>query len=107
MPAPEAAGAKIQGSGTKPPDHCRLDVRVTTRSSLEDVELTDGILHVRVNAPPVEGRANERVIHLLADRLRVAKSAVRVIKGATSRNKVISVDGLALGEALRRLGPRP
>jgi uncharacterized protein YggU (UPF0235/DUF167 family) len=55
----------------------------------------DGILRIRVSAPAVEGAANAALIELLADELRVAKRAVRIVAGATSRQKLVVVDGVA------------
>jgi uncharacterized protein (TIGR00251 family) len=58
---------------------------------------------VRVSAPPERGRANDAVLGLLAERLRVPRSAVSVVSGHTSRDKVVELRGLASAEAERRL----
>lgn len=58
---------------------------------------------LRVAAPPERGKANEAVVGLLADTLGLARPAVRVVGGATARDKVVEVDGLSLDEAERRL----
>ena len=54
----------------------------------------DGALKVKVREPAREGRANQAVEALLAERLRVPPSTVRVVRGAASRNKWIEVVGL-------------
>lgn len=54
--------------------------------------LHDGALRVRLVAPPVEGQANDALVGWLADRLNLPKRAVRVVRGATSRRKVIEID---------------
>ena len=59
---------------------------------------------LRVAAPPERGRANAAACALLADVLRVPAASVRVVAGATSRRKVVEVDGLDAAEADRRLG---
>jgi uncharacterized protein len=59
---------------------------------------------LRVAAPPERGRANAAACALLADLLRVPAASVRVVAGATSRRKVVEVDGLDAAEADRRLG---
>lgn len=51
----------------------------------------DGSLKVHVNAPPQEGRANDRVIELLAKHFKVPKSRISVVHGASGRNKVIEI----------------
>jgi uncharacterized protein len=58
---------------------------------------------LRVAAPPERGRANAAACALLADLLRVPAASVRVVAGATSRRKVVEVDGLDAAEADRRL----
>ena len=57
----------------------------------------------RIAAPPERGRANEALIELLADALAVPRSSVRVVSGLAAKKKVVEVDGLAAGEAVRRL----
>jgi len=59
----------------------------------------DGILRVRVGAPAVGGAANQALIRLLAEELGIARSDVRIVAGATSRQKLIVVDG-TLPEAI-------
>ena len=54
-----------------------------------------GRLKVRLTAPPVEGAANRALVKLLAKRLGVSRSAVSVVRGETSRNKLVEIDGLS------------
>jgi uncharacterized protein (TIGR00251 family) len=61
-----------------------------------------GSLLVRVTAPPVEGKANAAVCKLLADRLGLPPGRVAVVRGASSRDKLVEIDGIEAGE-LRRL----
>ena len=49
---------------------------------------------VKVNAPPKEGRANVRLVEILAEHFGVPKSSVRVLKGYGSRNKVVGIFGI-------------
>jgi uncharacterized protein len=49
---------------------------------------------VRVGAPAVEGAANNALVRLLADELGVARRDVRIVAGATSRQKLVVVDGM-------------
>ena len=48
-------------------------------------------LKVRIAAPAVDGRANEALCELLAERLDVPKSAVRVVRGSAARRKHVEV----------------
>jgi len=57
-----------------------------------------------VTAPPVEGRANQACIELVAERLGIPRSAVRIARGQSGRKKVLEIEGLPIGEVERRLG---
>lgn len=87
-------------------DCVRLSVRVQPRASRDEViPEADGRLRVRVCAPPVEGAANERLVALIARRLRLPRSNVSVKAGGASRNKVVEVRGAGRDaeEVVRRL----
>ena len=64
----------------------------------------EGVLWVRVSAPPREGRANAALLRLLADRLGVRQAQVSLLRGQASREKVVRVDGVSDRELLTRLG---
>jgi uncharacterized protein len=63
-------------------------------------------LRVRVAARAVEGRANREIIAFLAQHLDVSASRVTLLRGRTSRHKVIDIEGMTENEALYRLLPR-
>ena len=65
-----------------------LHIRVIPRSSTNEMvgELADGIVKIKITAPPVDGKANDAVIRLLSEVWDIQKSKIRIIKGATSRN---------------------
>lgn len=74
---------------------CILKVRVQPMASRNQVAgYNDGILRLRVTAPPAEGKANAGVIGLLAKTLGVSKSKLQIIRGQSSRDKMVSVDTL-------------
>ena len=54
----------------------------------------DGTYEIFVTAAPEKGKANKAVIDLLADMFEVKRSSVRIVKGATFRNKVIEISKL-------------
>ena len=73
----------------------RFAVRLTPRSAVERVEdVVDGVLKVRVMAPAVEGAANNALIRVLADELGIARQDIQIVAGATSRQKLVVVDGV-------------
>ena len=62
-----------------------------------------GRLRARVRESPVDGQANRALIALLADRLGIPKSAVRIVYGLRSRNKVVELSGFDKDAAMRVL----
>ena len=84
----------------------RLSLKVVPGSSRDEIVgwLGDS-LKVKVKAPPEKGRANEAVIALLAERLRIADSSIAVVSGHASAGKVVAVDGMD-DEAIRVAFPR-
>ncbi len=85
-----------------------LAIRVTPRSARPGVGAwragADGRdeLEVRVAEAPADGKANEALTRLLADRLGISRSEVAIISGATSRHKRVRVP-FDLDEVRRRL----
>lgn len=75
-----------------------LRVRVTPKSKSprikKEVEADGSVLYkVYVTAAPEDGKANEAVIKLLAQTLGVPKSSLSIIRGLTSREKIIKLNG--------------
>jgi len=69
----------------------------------EVLGFTGGILQVKVAAPPVKGKANDRLIAFFSQLLDISKGSVSIVKGHTSRNKLIAIDGLSRDDIMKRL----
>lgn len=70
----------------------KINVAVKPNSKKELVELMpDGSYTVRVNVPPVDGKANERVIELLSKHFKQPKSLITLLSGPKSKKKIFSV----------------
>lgn len=69
----------------------RLAVRVTPGARSELLEIADGKLLAKVRAKPEGGKANEAVKALIARALGVAPSRVDLLRGATSRQKLLQI----------------
>ena len=92
----------MSGSG-KERRTTRLKVRVQPRASSNQIlGFRDGVLRVRLQAPPVDGAANDALIRFLADEFGVPRRLVRIVSGSGSRNKIVEVEAVAL-PALDRL----
>lgn len=85
-------------------DGCVVTLLASPRSSANRLELTDdGVLRVRLTAPPVEGAANAALLKLLSGLLGVPRGKCTVIAGATHRRKRVAVSGLTIDAAADRL----
>jgi uncharacterized protein len=83
----------------------RLAVRVQARARRDEIAgERAGSLLVRVTAPPVEGKANVAVCRLIAKRLGLAPGRVAVVRGASSRDKLVEIEGIEAAELRRLLG---
>ena len=83
----------------------RIQVRVQPRARKDEVASErNGRLVVRITAPPVDGKANAALRKLLAKRLGVPASAVTVVRGEASRDKLVEVEGLDDDVLRRTLG---
>jgi uncharacterized protein (TIGR00251 family) len=60
-------------------------------------------LKLALNAPPVDGKANQAVIEFFADLFAIPRSSVTIASGETSRNKIVRVSGLSRTEVEQRL----
>lgn len=85
------------------PESALIQVRVIPRSSQNKIALLDGCLKIWVTSPPVDGAANEAVCAILAKSLGIAPSRVQVVRGETSKDKLLRVEGLTLEYVLERV----
>jgi uncharacterized protein (TIGR00251 family) len=72
-----------------------LNIRIIPRARKTEISgERDGALVVRVNAPAVEGAANDALIAFLADALRVPRRAIQIVRGERSRQKRVAIAGV-------------
>ena len=70
----------------------KIVVAVKPNSRIESVEImADGSLLIRVNAAPVDGRANDRVIELLSEYFKKPKSSFSLLRGHKGKKKIFEV----------------
>jgi uncharacterized protein (TIGR00251 family) len=83
-----------------------LNIRVVPRASKTEVQGVLGdALKIRLQAPPVDGKANAALVKFLADTLDIAKSSIVLLSGETGRTKRVLIRGLDEA-AIRRLLPQ-
>lgn len=86
LPPADAIRALVDGEG-------RLAVKVTPGARSEGLEIAEGRLMVKVRTKPEDGKATAAVIDLVAQALGIAASRVTLLRGATSREKLLSIGG--------------
>lgn len=70
----------------------KISVLAKTKSKIESVEeQDDGTYIVRVHAPPIEGKANERIRELLARHFGVPKSSIEIVSGLKGKKKIFKL----------------
>jgi uncharacterized protein len=82
---------------SKAKDGIIIEVKVDPRSSRNEiVGVADKTIRIKLTAPPVGGAANELLIELLAEKFKVKKKDVIIMKGESSRHKLIKLKGVAI-----------
>ncbi len=82
-----------------------IALRVVPRASKSEVcGLMGDALKVRLQAPPVDGKANKALIKFLSKELGVPQRSIEILSGETGRNKSVFVAGLVKGECAVKLG---
>ena len=78
------------------PDGTLISVKVQPRASMNEIgEPLGNELRIRVTAPPVDAAANEALVRLLAETLDCPRSRIELVRGRTSRHKVVKLYGFS------------
>lgn len=79
---------------TKLENGVKLSVKVVPNSSkCEIVGVIEDSLKIKLDVPPVEGKANEKCIKFLSKLLGTPKTSITIISGETSKNKILFIKG--------------
>ena len=72
----------------------KYKIKVLPRSSKNEIvgELPDGTLKIKLKAPPVDGEANTELIKFLSKQWKIPKSKIKILKGKTSKTKLVQID---------------
>jgi uncharacterized protein (TIGR00251 family) len=72
-----------------------LKIKVEPRSSRKGISGVVGdAIKIKVNAPPVGGAANEELIEVLSEEFGIKKTSIKILRGISSRNKVVEIEGI-------------
>lgn len=69
----------------------RLALKVTPGARVESIEIGEGLLLVKIRTKPEDGKANAAVLELVAKALGIATSRLRLLRGATGRDKLVQI----------------
>jgi uncharacterized protein (TIGR00251 family) len=72
-------------------DDLILQVRVSARSTRQEIEVRDGTIRLRIKSAPVDGKANKAILQLLSKSFRVPISNISIERGASARSKTIRI----------------
>ena len=87
-------------------DGCTLSVRVHPGAKRDAVTgLHAGAVKIALSAPPVDGKANDALIAFVAESLRLPRSKIALVAGASSRSKTLRVTGKSAAEVQAALSP--
>jgi uncharacterized protein len=81
----------------------RINVRVIPRSSRNILAWEEGGIRARLTAPPEDGAANAALIELLSRQLVLPRRSIKIVRGATGRQKMIEITGLTPEEVKQRI----
>lgn len=81
----------------------RIGVRVVPRSSRNEITWEGENLKVYLTAPPVDGAANQALLKLLAERLGIPRRSLRIVQGASGRQKVLEIEALTAADLAQKL----
>jgi uncharacterized protein (TIGR00251 family) len=88
-------------------DGVLLSIKLQPRASTNEIgDPLGNELRVKVTAPPVDSAANEALIRFLAEKLDCTRNRIELVRGQTSRHKVIKLHGMNGEGVLRKLGER-
>ncbi|MBU0677310.1 MAG: YggU family protein [Verrucomicrobia bacterium] len=86
------------------PEGVIISLRVIPRASKNEVQGVHGdALKIRLQAPPLEGKANKALVKFLSRELDMSSAAIEILSGETGRNKRVLVRGLIIEQVKRLL----
>jgi uncharacterized protein (TIGR00251 family) len=89
------------------PDGVLLAIKLLPRASVNEIgEVVGHELKIRVTAPPVDSAANEALVRLIAETLACGRNCVELVRGQTSRHKLVKIFGISEQVIADKLVPR-
>ena len=76
----------------------RLRLSVIPRSRRSELKKVGNSIKVWLKSAPEDGKANDELVRMLADKLNVGKSEIEIVSGFSSRNKVVDIVGVSASD---------
>ena len=72
-------------------EELKINVKIVPNSSKNDIITEDGIVKIKVTAQPIDNKANKALIEVLSKKIKVPKTMIEIVKGATSKEKTVLI----------------
>lgn len=82
----------------------RLSIKVIPKSGRSELKFEGNSLKVWLKSAPADGKANEELVRTLADKLGILRSEIEILRGFSSKNKIVDILGLTLEEIKKTVG---
>lgn len=82
----------------------KISVKVIPKSGRSELKFEGNSLKVWLKSAPTEGKANEELVRILADKLDISRSEIEILRGFSSKNKSVDILGLTLEEIKKTVG---
>ncbi len=66
-----------------------LNLKIVPNSSKNEILVSGGVVKIKITAQPVDGKANKALVEFLSKELKVPKTSIEIVKGATSKEKTV------------------
>lgn len=76
----------------------RIEVRVIPKSGRSELKMEGKTLKVWLKSAPEDGKANDELVRRLADVLNLRRTDIRIVRGSSSRNKLVDISGISVEE---------
>ena len=68
-----------------------VNIKITKKKKKNELTASDGIIKIKLTAQPVDGKANKALIEFLSKELKIPKTSISIVKGLSSKEKVICI----------------
>lgn len=82
----------------------KLTIKVIPKSGRSELKFDGNTLKVWLKSAPTDGKANEELVRILADKLDVSRSGIEILRGFSSKTKTVDISGITIEEIKKIVG---